>query len=130
MEEKLIFVSHPISGDIEGNMKKILKICSEVHSKDIIPTAPYLVSLQYLNDDIHEERQLGIDANLIFFHKRIIDEVWLFGDTISRGMVEEMNSPTSTISPLYQRLRQQKRYTKKCTLSMPSTKDQHSWSFS
>ena len=51
---------------------------------------PYIVSLQYLDDAIIEERRLGIDANLICFYKHFIDELWLFGDRISEGMKEEV----------------------------------------
>lgn len=42
---KTVFIGHPIGGDIEGNVEKVLKICAEVHTKDITPVAPYLVSL-------------------------------------------------------------------------------------
>ena len=87
---KTVFIAHPISGDIKGNMKKVLAICEEIHSKDIIPVAPYLVSLQYLNDEIIEDRELGVDANLECFHRGYIDELWLFGDKISSGMKQEI----------------------------------------
>jgi predicted glycosyltransferase len=49
-----------------------------------------LVSLQYLDDEVHEDRRLGADANLEHFHRRFIDEVWLYGDRISNGMKEEI----------------------------------------
>lgn len=87
---KTVFIAHPISGDIEGNMKKVLNICKEVHSKDIIPVAPYLVSLQYLNDEVVEDRDLGVVANLECFHRSYIDELWLFGDKVSSGMKQEI----------------------------------------
>jgi hypothetical protein len=87
---KTVFIAHPISGDIEGNRKRVLAICERVHSREIIPVAPYLVSLQYLDDSLVEDRVLGIDANLECFHRRYIDELWLFGDRISSGMKEEI----------------------------------------
>lgn len=87
---KIVFVAHPISGDIKGNIKKVLAICEEIHSDEIIPVVPYLVSLQYLNDEVVEDRELGISANLVCFHRGFIDELWLFGDKISSGMVEEI----------------------------------------
>lgn len=87
---KTVFIAHPISGDIEGNMKRVLAICEQVHSREIIPVAPYLVSLQYLDDALVEDRELGIAANLECFHRRYIDELWLFGDRISSGMEEEI----------------------------------------
>ena len=87
---KTVFVAHPITGDIEVNMKKVLAFCEQIHTKDIIPVAPYLVSLQYLNDEVVEDRQLGIDANLECFRRGYVDELWLFGDRISKGMNGEI----------------------------------------
>ena len=87
---KTVFIAHPIAGDIEGNMKKVLAICKQIHTQEIIPVAPYLVSLQYLNDEVVEDRQLGVEANLECFRRGYIDELWLFGDHISTGMKEEI----------------------------------------
>ncbi len=88
---KTVFIAHPIAGDVERNMKKVLEICEAVHTKDIIPVAPYLVSLQYLDDKLVEERELGAAANMECLHKRYVDEVWLFGDRISNGMSKEIS---------------------------------------
>lgn len=96
---KTVFIAHPINGDVRGNVEKVLRICEEVHTKDIIPVAPYLVSLQYLDDEITEDRELGMEANNECFHRHYIDELWLFGDRISAGMkgevllAKEMNIP-------------------------------------
>ncbi|MFH1030753.1 MAG: hypothetical protein V1770_05875 [bacterium] len=45
-----------------------------------------MVSLQYLDDEVTEDRESGIDANLECFERGYIDELWLFGDFISKGM--------------------------------------------
>lgn len=90
MRKKTVFIAHPITGDVPGNMRKVLEICEQVHRDNVIPVAPYLVSLQYLNDDITEDRNLGIEANLESFHRSYVDELWLFGDRISKGMEEEI----------------------------------------
>ena len=87
---KTVFIAHPIAGDVKGNMKKVLEICQIVHAKEIIPVAPYLVALQYLDDEVVEDRALGTEANLECFHRRYIDELWLYGDRISSGMKEEI----------------------------------------
>lgn len=87
---KTVFIAHPIAGDVNGNMKKVLKICQMVHAKEIIPVAPYLVALQYLNDEVVEDRALGTEANLECFHRRYIDELWLYGNRISEGMKGEI----------------------------------------
>ena len=88
---KTVFIAHPISGDVRGNVKKVLEICEMIHTKDIIPVAPYLVSLQYLDDAVVEDRELGMEANHECFRRHYIDELWLFGDFISTGMWKEIN---------------------------------------
>jgi len=90
MRKKVVFIAHPISGDVPGNSGKVLEICRRVHDRDTIPFVPYLVALQYLDDEVAEDRELGIEANLEFFHRGYIDEVWLFGDRISTGMEREV----------------------------------------
>lgn len=87
---KIVFVAHPISGDVKGNVKKVLKICAEMHTRGIIPVAPYLISLQYLNDEVIEDRELGMAANHECFYRGYVDELWLFGDRVSSGMIGEI----------------------------------------
>lgn len=89
---KIVYIAHPLSGDLSNNIKKILEICNKVHKEDdnIIPFAPYLVSIQYLNDNIKEDRELGIEANKIHFKRKTFDELWVFGDFISKGVEEEI----------------------------------------
>ncbi|OGZ43706.1 MAG: hypothetical protein A2719_01275 [Candidatus Ryanbacteria bacterium RIFCSPHIGHO2_01_FULL_45_22] len=90
MKKKTVFIAHPIKGDVQDNAKKVLEICKRIHTRNIIPIAPYLVSIQYLDDEIREDRELGIEANLEAFHRKYIDELWLFGDRISPGMEQEV----------------------------------------
>ena len=87
---KLVFIAHPITGNIEENIKDILKICKKVHTSDIIPIAPYLVAFQYLDNEIKDDKEKGVQANKVFFKRKIIDELWLCGDKISKGMREEI----------------------------------------
>jgi len=87
---KLVYIAHPVGGGVEENVKEILNICREVHTSEIIPVAPYLVAVQYLNDKISEDRELGIAANREFFRRGLIDEVWVYGCKISHGMREEI----------------------------------------
>lgn len=90
--KKMVYIAHPISGDIEWNIKKVLNICQEVHrnNNDIIPVAPYIVSLQYLDDTIIEDRELWIESNTEHFNRGLIDELWVFWDKISSWMKYEI----------------------------------------
>ena len=92
MKNKLVYIAHQVSGDVEGNIKKILQICHDVHREDnnLLPFAPYVVALQYLDDTIVEERSLGILANEEHFKRKTMDEVWLCGPRISEGMKQEI----------------------------------------
>lgn len=72
------------------NVREVLRICREVHTPEIIPVAPYLVAVQYLDDGLDEERKLGIAANSEHFKRRIMDETWLCGPKISNGMKSEI----------------------------------------
>lgn len=87
---KTIYIAHPINGDVNGNVEKILAICARIHSKNIAPIVPYLIYLRYLDDDDQIDRRLGMDASNECFRRKFIDEVWLFGDKISQGMAEEI----------------------------------------
>lgn len=98
---KTIYVAHPISGDLEGNQKKVLAICEEIHRQGVIPVAPYLVSLQYFNDDIQEDRELGIEASLEHFRRGFVDELWLYGDRISKGMWGEIRTAREHNVPVF-----------------------------
>ena len=98
---KTVFIAHPIAGDVENNIKKVLGICQKIHTKEIIPVAPYLVSLQYLNDNVVEDRELGKEANLECFRRKYIDELWLFGNRISLGMIQEIKIALDFKIPIF-----------------------------
>lgn len=89
MEFKTVFIAHPLRGDVAKNIKKVRAICKELHSDTLIPYAPYLATVQYLNDNILEERVLGMEANHEMFIRGFVDELWLYGDRISNGMTIE-----------------------------------------
>jgi hypothetical protein len=93
---KTVFIAHPISGDVRYNLRRVLDICEAIHRsntdarKKIVPVAPYIGSLMYLDDDVWEEHELGVEASHECFRRKFVDELWLFGDRISAGMREEI----------------------------------------
>lgn len=86
----LVYVAHPVGADIANNRRKILQICKEIHSDEIIPFAPYLIALEYLDDSAPEARRKGMEANKFYFRHRYVDELLVCGDEISEGMKEEI----------------------------------------
>lgn len=84
-----IYVCSRLAGDIEKNIEKakgyarfVAKECGE------IPIAPHIYFTQFLNDAIPAERAFGTEAGLSLLSD--CDELWYFGDSISRGMVREI----------------------------------------
>lgn len=88
----IVYVAHPIGGDVQRNMGLVENICGRIyqHRPEIVPLAPYLMALKFLNDNDPADRLRGVSMNKEFFTRRLIDEVWLFGDKISNGMWEEI----------------------------------------
>lgn len=87
---KIVYIAHPVSNDIKGNRIKILKLLSKYHTDKTLPIAPYLVNLEYLNDFNPAERKKGMKANKEYFKKKIINELWVCGDFISKGVEQEI----------------------------------------
>lgn len=91
MKTKLAYIAHPIGGNVVANIQKIIDICKEIHLRDdnVIPFAPYLISLQYLDDSIPEERALGIKTSEEYFKRKVFDELWVYGE-LTRGVKKEI----------------------------------------
>lgn len=89
---KIVYIAHPVGGDIEGNIKKILSIVREINltEKSVIPFVPYLADIQAMKDDDPAERQRGFRNNKEFFDLEVMDELLLCGDRISDGMRQEV----------------------------------------
>ena len=99
---KIVFIAHPISGDVKGNLKKVIAIVRDInlHNKDVVPFAPYWVDCHALNDDIPEERQRGIRNDYEYFRRNVFDELWVYGDTISKGMKAEIETASMFNIPI------------------------------
>lgn len=90
MRKKIVYIGHPISGDVQGNKTKVRAICRQLALEgEVIPCAPYLEACEYLDDSISEERAAGIAMNLGLFIRGTFDETWLYGPRISLGMEQE-----------------------------------------
>jgi len=85
---KTVFIAHPISGDVENNVKKVIAICEAIHSKDVIPVFPSFTWRQYLTDR-PGDKALAHAVNEEYFKRGMVDEVWFYGDRMSDGMREE-----------------------------------------
>lgn len=84
----LVYICSPYSGNIDINVKKARAFCRFALKKNCIPLAPHLLFPQFMDDDIPQERELAMFMNMVLLGK--CNELWVFGDTISKGMVEEI----------------------------------------
>ena len=93
--KKWVFISHPLSGDIKKNKKKVNKICKNIlrkYDKDIIPISPL-----HLFDFIEDEK--GIRENILnvcYFLIEGCDEVWSYGDSKGCKLEEEYALKSNT----------------------------------
>ena len=54
----------------------------------MIPIAPHIYLTQFLDDENAEDREFGLKAGLSLLSE--CDELWYFGDQITRGIKDEI----------------------------------------
>ena len=86
---KKIYICSTLRGNEEENIRKARYYCKYVVKEfGCIPIAPHIYFTQFLKDEIAEEREFGLNAGLSLLSG--CDELWYFGDRISRGMTDEI----------------------------------------
>ena len=86
---KKIYVCSALRGNISQNIELARCYCEYVVKEfDCIPIAPHIYFTQFLDDNISAEREFGIRAGLFLLSE--CDELWYFGDSVSRGMTDEI----------------------------------------
>ncbi len=92
MKKKIVYIAHPIGGDVKGNLEKVGEIYRQIslYRTDVVPFAPYVTTIGCLNDSVPQERLIGFEHNKAIFHSGCVDEVWLYGVIISPGMAQEI----------------------------------------
>ncbi len=84
---KFVFISHEMSGDVEGNMEKVAAICQKIQSTEIIPMFPSALTRRYKEPRDVSAIKFGIAE---YFRSKKADELWLYGDKITEGMKKEI----------------------------------------
>ena len=84
----LVFICSPFAGDMAGNAGRAREYSHFAVSKDYIPIAPHLLFPQFLDDTDPAQRELGISFGLVL--QSMCREMWVFGDTVSKGMAVEI----------------------------------------
>lgn len=89
--QKIAFICSPYAGDTDNNVKLALLHCKFAYSKGYIPIAVHTMFTQFLDDGKPKEREDGINMGISLM--RLLGaqaELWVFGDTISKGMEMEI----------------------------------------
>lgn len=89
---KIVYIAHPISGDIEANLADLRRIVRKINLEhnNIVPFVPYYVDIVSMDDNIQEERLRGMDNDKAIIEAGFIEEMWLTGNRISGGMEQEI----------------------------------------
>lgn len=82
-----IYVASRYAGDVDANVSAAVTYCRRVIDEGYMPVASHLLYPQILNDNIPEERELGLLFGLSLL--RLCDEVWVFGE-VSQGVAQEI----------------------------------------
>lgn len=91
MKKPIVYICAPYSGTperIQENIAKVRKYCCMAAAQGFAPFAAHLAICGFLNDNIPEQRQLGIEIDEAFMEK--CNELWVFGSRISSGMTAEI----------------------------------------
>ena len=78
VDKPLIFICSPYRGDVEANKENARYCCRLAYQQGGIPFAPHLLFTQFLNDDVPEEREAGLNLGLEMLKR--CDELWSFGN--------------------------------------------------
>lgn len=83
-----IYICSPFAGDTEGNIEKARRYCAFAVKQGYIPYAAHLFFPQFMSDDDPAQRELGLFMGIVYLDG--CRECWVFGDTVSSGMVAEI----------------------------------------
>lgn len=91
MSQKIIYIAHPIGGNVQGNIHKVLAIIRHINltEPDVVPFAPYIADCLIMDDGHPGERQRGIANDTALIKAGFIHACRLYGDRISPGMQAE-----------------------------------------
>ena len=84
---KKVYICSPLRGDIKGNIEKVKRYTEYALKCGTAPVVPHFYAL-CIDDNVPKEREIGLAAGLCLLW--FCDELWIFGDEISEGMLAEM----------------------------------------
>lgn len=82
------YIASPLRGDVERNIEKAKGYSRFAIKQNVVPMCPHIYFTQFLNDDKEVERRIGLILGLQMLKR--CKEMWVFGETISEGMANEI----------------------------------------
>jgi hypothetical protein len=86
---RVVYMAHPVSGDVEGNLAKARIFVRELETKhpDVAIVASWITECEIWNDADPEERAAGMRRDMAVLG--VCHELWLVGPHVSTGMAME-----------------------------------------
>ena len=83
-----VYIASPYRGDVKTNTENAKRYSFFAVMQGKVPFCPHIYFTQFLDDNVKVERKIGL--NLALHKLRLCREVWVFGDTVSEGMRNEI----------------------------------------
>lgn len=94
----IVYISAPLSGNVLAHQAAVRRYCRYAVDAGYIPIAPHLLFPQFMNQADKQERDLALFMDTILLTK--CDELWVFGETISKGMSIEIEKARRKDKPI------------------------------
>jgi len=97
---RVVYMAHPLSGDVEGNIRRAKQMLRDLEEKhpDVAIVATWITECEVWDDSNPEHREAGLRRDLAVIAK--CDELWLTGPEISAGMMREAAKATELGIPV------------------------------
>lgn len=86
---KVVYICSPYSNKdediVKENVEKAKKYSAFAVRKGVVPITPHIMFPLFMTE---KERELALTLDLEIIKR--VDEIWVFGDTVSKGMRDEI----------------------------------------
>ena len=85
-----VYIASPYRGDTATNILNAKRYSRYAVQQGRLPMCPHIYFTQFLDDDNETERRKGLNLALQMLKR--CKEMWVFGDTVSEGMQNEIKA--------------------------------------
>lgn len=84
---KKVYICAPLGGNVKENLERVRRYARYALKCGTAPVVPHFYAL-CLDDNQKEEHEIGMAAGLSLLW--FCDEMWIFGDEVTKGMAAEI----------------------------------------